>query len=92
MRLFPRFSRISKSKKETARLFEERGIIYLPFARLANRIVKGEKFKQLIKIQLNDRTCTCKCNSCMTTKRIIAACTKRSLHITISHSGYVLIP
>lgn len=49
MRLFPRFSRISKSKKETARLFEERGIIYLPFARLANRIVKGEKFKQLIK-------------------------------------------
>ena len=48
MRLFPRFKRLAKSLEQTAQLFKERNVIYLPFAKLANRITKTEKFKALL--------------------------------------------
>lgn len=57
-RLFPRFKRepfvgnnIDDTLARTAKLFEDRGIIFLPFAKLANRIVKTEKFKNILKIK-----------------------------------------
>lgn len=43
--LFPRFK---KNGVDVAKLFDERGVIFLPFAKLANRIEKTEKFKTLV--------------------------------------------
>lgn len=48
LRLFPRFKRIGKTMEQTAQLFKDRNIGYLPFAKLANRITKTEKFKSLL--------------------------------------------
>lgn len=53
--LFPRFKQDAfkgasheESMQKIADAFEKRNILFLPFAKLANRIVKTEKFKQLL--------------------------------------------
>jgi hypothetical protein len=51
-RLFPRFQQapFNKSMSVIGEAFEERGIIFISFAKLANRIEKTEKFKSILGI------------------------------------------